>query len=105
MDLDIACAALMAEWFGLRRRIERSSALNICGDRSQRLVISAAVSAHASERQRRAEATSMSRCSSATASASTGSSMHTRSARSVTTDSFLTCRHSICCSTAVTEHH
>jgi hypothetical protein len=38
VDLDMACAALMAEWFGLRRRVERSSALNISGDRSERLV-------------------------------------------------------------------
>ena len=35
VDLDIACAALMAEWFGLRRRIERSSALGIGGDRER----------------------------------------------------------------------
>lgn len=38
VDLDIACAALMAEWLGIRRRIERSSALGIGGDRSERLV-------------------------------------------------------------------
>jgi hypothetical protein len=38
VDLDIACAALMAEWFGLRRRIERSSTLAIEGSRSERLV-------------------------------------------------------------------
>jgi hypothetical protein len=38
VDLDIACAALMAEWFGLRRRVERSSALKVGGDRSERLV-------------------------------------------------------------------
>ena len=38
VDLDIACVALMAEWFGLRRRIERSSELGIGGDRSQRLL-------------------------------------------------------------------
>lgn len=38
VDLDIACVDLMADWFGLRRRIERSSALGIGGDRSERLV-------------------------------------------------------------------
>ena len=38
VDLDIECAGLMAEWFGLRRRIERSSALGVAGDRSERLV-------------------------------------------------------------------
>ena len=38
VDLDIACAGLMAGWFGLRTRIERASALGIGGDRSERLV-------------------------------------------------------------------
>ena len=38
VDLDIACAGLMAEWFGLRPRVERSSALGIGGERSERLV-------------------------------------------------------------------
>ena len=38
VDLDIACTGLMAEWFGLRRRIERSSTLEVGGDRSERLV-------------------------------------------------------------------
>lgn len=38
VDLDIACAAQMAEWLGLDRRIERSSALGIAGVRSERLV-------------------------------------------------------------------
>jgi hypothetical protein len=38
VDLDLACSGLMAEWLGLRRRIERSSALNIGGERSERLV-------------------------------------------------------------------
>jgi len=38
VDLDIACAGLMAGWFGIRTRIERSSALGIGGDRSERLV-------------------------------------------------------------------
>jgi len=38
VDLDIACADLLAEWFGLRRRIERSSGLGIGGERSERLV-------------------------------------------------------------------
>lgn len=38
VDLDIACAALMAQWFGLRRRVERSSTLGIEGRRSERLV-------------------------------------------------------------------
>ena len=34
----LACAALMAQWFGLRRRVERSSTLGIEGRRSERLV-------------------------------------------------------------------
>jgi hypothetical protein len=38
VDLDIALAALMAQWFGLQRRIERSSTLGIEGSRSERLV-------------------------------------------------------------------
>ena len=38
VDLDIACAGLMAEWFGLRRRIERSSTLGVEGERGDRLV-------------------------------------------------------------------
>ena len=38
VDLDIACVALMAEWLGLRTRIERSSTLAISGERSARLV-------------------------------------------------------------------
>jgi hypothetical protein len=38
VDLDIAGAALIAEWLGVRRRIERSSALGIGGDRSERLI-------------------------------------------------------------------
>jgi hypothetical protein len=38
VDLDLACAALIAGWFGLDRRIERSSALGIDGSRSERLV-------------------------------------------------------------------
>jgi hypothetical protein len=38
VDLDIACAALIAQWFGLRRRVERSSTLGIEGSRSERLV-------------------------------------------------------------------
>jgi len=38
VDLDIACAALMARWLGLHRRIERASALGITGERSIRLV-------------------------------------------------------------------
>lgn len=38
VDLDVACTGLMAEWFGLRRRIERSSTLEVGGDRSERLV-------------------------------------------------------------------
>jgi hypothetical protein len=38
VDLDIACAALMAGWLGLRTRVERSSALDIGGERSGRLV-------------------------------------------------------------------
>jgi hypothetical protein len=38
VDLDIACVDFMAEAFGLRRRIVRSSALGIEGTRSGRLV-------------------------------------------------------------------
>lgn len=38
VDLDIACAALMAGWFGLERRVERSSRLAIGGERSERLL-------------------------------------------------------------------
>ena len=38
VDLDIACVAMMAKWFGLRTRIERSSGLAISGERSARLV-------------------------------------------------------------------
>ena len=38
VDLDVACTALMAEWFGLARRFERSSELGITGDKSGRLV-------------------------------------------------------------------
>lgn len=38
VELDVACAALMADWLGVRRRIERSSALGITGTRSERLV-------------------------------------------------------------------
>ena len=37
VDLDMACVDLMAGWFGLRTRIERSSALGIQGERSERL--------------------------------------------------------------------
>ena len=38
VDLDIACAEMMAGWLGLNRRIERSSLLGIGGDQSQRLI-------------------------------------------------------------------
>lgn len=38
IDLDIALIDLMAGWFGLTRRIDRSSALNIHGDKSERLL-------------------------------------------------------------------
>ncbi len=38
VDLDIACASLIAGWLGLSRRIERSSVLGITGERSERLV-------------------------------------------------------------------
>jgi hypothetical protein len=38
VDLDMACVDLMAEWLGLRRPLERSSALGITGDQSERLV-------------------------------------------------------------------
>ena len=38
VDLDMAAAELMAEWFGLRRRIERASLLGIDGGQSDRLL-------------------------------------------------------------------
>lgn len=38
VDLDMVVADLMAGWFGLQRRIERSSALGIGGEKSERLV-------------------------------------------------------------------
>lgn len=38
VDVDIACVALMAEWLGLHTPIERSSALDVDGERSERLV-------------------------------------------------------------------
>jgi hypothetical protein len=38
VDLDLACASLMAGWLGLQRRVERSSLLGIGGERSERLV-------------------------------------------------------------------
>jgi hypothetical protein len=38
VDLDITCAGVMAEWFGLRRRIERSSELGVDGSPSERLI-------------------------------------------------------------------
>lgn len=38
VDLDLACVDLMAPWFGLQPRIERSSALGIGGEQSERLV-------------------------------------------------------------------
>ena len=38
VDLDIGCVELMAQWLGLQRRIERSSALGISGSRSERLL-------------------------------------------------------------------
>jgi hypothetical protein len=38
VDLDIATVDLMAAWLGLKRRIERSSALDIGGERSERLL-------------------------------------------------------------------
>lgn len=38
VDLDIAVVDLMAQWFGMAPRIERSSELHVCGDRSERLV-------------------------------------------------------------------
>jgi hypothetical protein len=38
VDLDIAVVGLMAGWLGLTRRIERSSALNIAGEKSERLL-------------------------------------------------------------------
>ena len=38
VELDMACVGLMADWFGLRRRVERSSTLGISGERSERLL-------------------------------------------------------------------
>jgi hypothetical protein len=38
VDLDLAVAALMAEWLGVRPRIERASALGIDGGQTERLV-------------------------------------------------------------------
>lgn len=38
LDLNLASAALLAEWLGVHRRIERSSALGVSGDRMSRLV-------------------------------------------------------------------
>ncbi len=38
VDVDIACAALIADWLGLATRIERSSTLDIGGERSERLI-------------------------------------------------------------------
>ena len=38
VDLDLACASLMADWLGLKRQVERSSTLGIGGVRSERLV-------------------------------------------------------------------
>ena len=38
VDLDIACADVLAKWLGLQRRIERSSMLGIEGERSERLL-------------------------------------------------------------------
>ena len=86
VDLDLACAALMARWFGLRTRIERSSALGIGGERSERLVnicrhfgastyVSGDAAAGLSRRRR---------CSSGTASPSSGSATRIRPIRSST---------------------
>ena len=38
VDLDLACADLLASWLGIQTRIERSSTLGISGERSERLV-------------------------------------------------------------------
>jgi WbqC-like protein len=38
VDLDVACADLMAEWFGLGRPVARSSTLDVDGDQSERLI-------------------------------------------------------------------
>jgi hypothetical protein len=38
VDLDLACVDLLASWLGIRTRIERSSALGIQGERTDRLV-------------------------------------------------------------------
>jgi hypothetical protein len=38
VDLDIAVAGLLAEWLGVRRRIERASELRIEGEQTERLV-------------------------------------------------------------------
>jgi hypothetical protein len=39
VDLDLAAAAKMAEWLGVRTQIERSSCLGIAGERSERLLL------------------------------------------------------------------
>lgn len=38
VDLDLAAAGLIARWLGLERRIERSSALGVGGEQSERLL-------------------------------------------------------------------
>ncbi|MBM3275218.1 MAG: WbqC family protein, partial [Candidatus Sericytochromatia bacterium] len=38
IDLDIACVEFMAGCFGLRRRLERASALGVAGGRNERLL-------------------------------------------------------------------
>ena len=38
VDLDIAVAALMAQWFGLTTRVERASTTGVAGGQSERLV-------------------------------------------------------------------
>ena len=38
VDLDLACAGLIASWLGIERQIERSSILRVDGDRTARLV-------------------------------------------------------------------
>ena len=38
VDLDFACAGLIADWLGIERRIQRSSAVGVTGERTERLV-------------------------------------------------------------------
>ena len=85
-------------------RIERSSQLGIEGEQSERLLahLPALRRATLLERQTPRRTTSTPRCSSGTASRSSGRTTRTRSIRSSTATSCRTCRRSICCSIAAT---